>query len=237
MPLLPFISNEDLRSAVVEVIDKTNSAIKSAEEKLYSNAIDPFSAVFDASCFSIDYEEWFKKEKSRQIQKTLQNAIGDFHENILGSIRGWIKLPVGNVIDTVSKEKRIITEIKNKHNTTKGSDKKQLYDNLKSQLALKNYHGYTGYYVEIIPKNKKVYDKPFTPSDNVAGGRRPEREDIRVIDGKSFYALASGNDNALYMLYKILPKVISEVLNDPDVLTRASSDMFKELFASTYLLQ
>jgi len=48
---------------------------------------------------------------------------------------------------------KIIAEIKNKYNTTKGADKKTLYDNL--ELALLNkYKGYTGYYVEIIPKGK-----------------------------------------------------------------------------------
>lgn len=234
MPLLPFISDEDLKSAVSEVIDKANAAIETAEEKIHVNAIDPFSAVFDASCLSLDYEEWLKKEKSRQIQKTLQNAIGDFHENIIGSLPGWVKLPVGNVIDNVGEEKRIITEIKNKHNTTKGSDKKQIYDNLESQLALDRYDGFKAYYVEIIPKNKRVYDKPFTPPDNVTGTNRPEREDIRVIDGKSFYKLASDHDNALHLLYKALPEVISEILNDPDVITRSSAATFEELFSSTY---
>ena len=58
-----------------------------------------------------------------------------------------------------------------------------------------------------------VYDKPFTPSDNRTHQRRDAREDIRVIDGKSFYELATGDSEAIKKLYNVLPAVINNLLS------------------------
>jgi hypothetical protein len=58
-------------------------------------------------------------------------------------------------------------------------------------------------------------------------------EKIRVIDGKSFYAMASGHEDALRMLYMVLPKVISNILGRPtDNVTEDS--LFLELFEKAY---
>ena len=78
-----------------------------------------------------------------------------------GSIPGWKNLGTGGGLDILNKRKKIIAEIKNKHNTTKGNHKIEIYDAIKAKLKLVEYSGYTGYLVEIIPKGKKKYDKPF----------------------------------------------------------------------------
>ena len=230
--LLPFISNTNLYIHVRKVLEVAQEASGLAEENFYSNVVDPFSAIFDALRQEITLADWMKQEKARQIQKTMQNALGEFHQSILGSMDGWEDLPVGHVIDIRNIDKKIIAEIKNKHNTTKGSDKKSIYDNLNSQLRA-NYKGFTGYYVEIIPKGKKSYNKPFTPSDNVTKTKRPSNEKIRVIEGKSFYSLASGHEEALRMLYIILPKVIADILGT-DYQNLTKDTLFIELFNKAY---
>jgi hypothetical protein len=80
----------------------------------------------------------------------------------------------------------------------KGNTKKKLYDDL-SNLIDNEYPKYTGYYVEIIPAQPGKYDKPFVPSDNT-GGEIIERDDLRVIDGPTFYDLIEGlyRPNYLY---------------------------------------
>jgi len=214
MPILPFISDGALLKNVKWVLSLAEKASKEEEREFYKNAVDPFSAVFDAARQNIPLGKWTELEKTRQGQKALQNRLGDFHQAILGSISGWIDLEKGHLIDIKNDSKKIIAEVKNKYNTTKGSDKIQIYDNLK--YALENgYKGYKAYYVEVIPKNKNVYDKPFTPSDNKTSTRRPVDTRINVIDGKSFYALASGYPNALRMLYDALPTIIGKVLSRP----------------------
>jgi len=230
--LLSFVSNNDLFKFVEKVMKKAQTTDED-EEALYRNTLDPFSAIFDASASGLTLKSWLLLEKMRQKQKTLQNAIGDFHENIIGAMPGWKKLPVGNIIDDVSDEQRIIAEVKNKFNTTKGSDKKTLYDNLENELNEK-YRGYTGYYIEIIPKNGKRYNKVFVPSDNTTGTNRPANEKIRVIDGYSFYSLASGNANALHELYKVLPKIIASILDKPSISGMTTEELFITFFHRAY---
>ena len=231
--LLPFISNDKLFSAVETIFKKIKNTEQS-DKDFYKNSVDPFSAIFDASSSGISLEQWLKQEKARQRQKTLQNTIGEFHEEIIGSVAGWERLPVGNLVDVRNLDRKIIGEVKNKHNTTKGSDKKDLYDNLAFALAKPEYKGFTGYYVEIIPKSGATYNKSFTPSDNKTKDRRPENEKIRIIDGCSFYELVTGEKLALEKLYKVLPVVISDCLGVNKARDYSSEQLFHELFAKAF---
>lgn len=179
---------------------------------LYRNTLDCFSAAIDSVAQGISLDDWVKQERERQVQKTKQNAIGSLHEEVMGSIEGVVNLPVGNLIDIISNEKRILAEVKNKHNTTKGNHKVSIYRDLAQ--AIEQNPGYTGYYVEVLPKNCAVYNEPFTPSDNQTGQRLAEREDIRRIDGRSFYALLTGNPRAIDELYQELPSLVAEIINE-----------------------
>ncbi|MCF7845470.1 MAG: Eco47II family restriction endonuclease [Candidatus Pacebacteria bacterium] len=208
MPYLKFISDKDLCLAVARVVNIIETAEHDAEIKLHKNVIDPFSALFHGVTHSISYQEWIEQEKTRQTQKTMQNAIGDFHQEILGAIPGWKDLGVGGGLDVVNEEKKIIAELKNKFNTTKGNHKVKIYDAIKSKLKMPEYADYVGYFVEVIPQGKKKYDKPFTPPDNKTKKRRPVRSKIRVIDGVSFYEMATGRKNALQELFEVLPQVL-----------------------------
>ena len=230
--LLPFIKNEDLYKHVKAVLDVAKNAAGDVEKKLYSNVIDPFSALFDASCQGISLEQWIRQEKSRQTQKTLQNAIGEFHQNILGSISGWKNLGSGNIADLINEDKRIIAEIKNKFNTTKGNHKTAIYEDFKKLLD-KDHARYSCYYVEIIPQAKKEYDKPFCPSDNRKGKRKPKNSRIRITDGRSFYSLVSGEKNALEQLYLVLPKVIGDIFGDGEYIVENARE-FQKLFYRAY---
>lgn len=230
--LLPFISNKNLYLSAEYVLGVAARAFEQSEKNIYKNTLDPFSAVFDAMAGDILLSDWRKKEVSRQIQKTLQNALGVFHQNILGSFDGWKNLGTGNIVDIVNEKSKIIAEIKNKHNTTKGNHKTAIYDNL-NKLLSSAYKDFTGYYVEVIPKGRKEYNNEFTPSDNMSKSRRPVSDKIRVIDGKSFYTLASGYDNALEQIYLILPKVIGDILGqNPENIKK--EELFLELFKRAY---
>ncbi|SFN93986.1 Eco47II family restriction endonuclease [Xenorhabdus japonica] len=204
---------------------------------LYRNTLDCFSASIDALIQGISIDDWLQQEKARQIQKTKQNAIGSLHEKIMGSVAGVENLPVGNLIDIVADRLKMVAEIKNKHNTTKGNHKVQIYRDLVK--AIEDKPGYTGYYVEVLPKGQKIYNEPFTPSDNQVKVRLPAREDIRVIDGKSFYSLITDHENAIYELYQEIPKIVSEIIEeefgkklDPDSLVE--SEAFSDNFLMAY---
>jgi hypothetical protein len=205
-----FISEKRLTEICLEVLEKIKNAKKNKEKKIYKNVIDPFSALFEASFYDLSLSKWLEREKERQIQKTLQNAIGEFHQKILGSVKGWKDLKMGGVVDLISEKRKIIAEIKNKYNTTKGNHKIAIYDDLKVLIDNK-YIDYTGYYVSII--SKCIINKPFCPPDNKTKLKRPEDNRIREIDGRSFYELVTGDKLAIKKLYNILPSIISKIMN------------------------
>lgn len=222
---LPFVDDESLIKEVSKVIDSINKAINNtSEETVFKNAIDPFSAVFEAECLGLSLQEWLGNEKMRQNQKTLQNAIGDFHQNILGSIEGWESLPVGGKVDVRNYQKKIVAEIKNKYNTCNSKSAQGVFDEL-SEAIQGDYKGFTAYHVQIIPKNKREYDKVWTHKRNT-------NDSIRLIDGKSFYKLASGYDNAIELLYKAVPEVISKIKQKNNIFS--NDILFEILFEKTY---
>lgn len=211
MAWLLWIDDSDLRKEVRTLLAIARSAQKDAVVKFGKNVIDPFAAIFEISGFQLGYEDWLKSETGRQAQKTLQNHIGDFHQNILGYSKDWINLKVGNVIDLVSEKNMALAEVKNKYNTISGGKLSDLYHSLDDLISPKSsrYKGYTAYYVAVIPQNGKRYNKPFAPSDKGKGERCPINEHIREIDGASFYSFATGSENALADLFDVLPDVIN----------------------------
>ncbi len=235
MAQLDFISDSDLEQCVRRVTDALAHAEAAIAEKMHRNAVDPFSAVFDAQWHGITLDAWLKLEKTRQIQKTMQNSLGKFHQDVLGSIPGWENLQTGHIVDIRNKKLKIVAEIKNKFNTTKGNHKVVVYDDLRKELMKPENAGYTGYYVEVIPKGRKRYDRPFVPSDNTRSKRRVLNEKIRVIDGSSFYDMASGKQGALKRLYEALPIFITRVnekkRHEPIVFSSEFKDLYQRAFS------
>lgn len=210
MPYLKWISDNDLLNEVNQLLLIAKEAQEATAEEFGKNIIDPFAAVFEMSGFGIDFKTWMDSETARQAQKTLQNHIGNFHQNILGYSKGWTNMRVGNVIDLVSDVNKTVAEIKNKYNTVSGGKLSDLYYSLDMLISPKSsiYKGYTAYYVAIIPKNGKRYNKTFTPSDKDKGEKCPRNEHIREIDGASFYSLVTGFENTLEDLFEVLPGAI-----------------------------
>lgn len=196
---------EVLKPLVKETLDK-----KSDKADLRRNTLDVFSQTLECTILNISKDEWERRELTRQAQKTLQNKIGELHQKILGTLDGIQDLGVGEIVDL--KGSGFIAEIKNKHNTTKGNHKVAIYDDL--EQCLSSDPNTIGYYVEILPPNGKSYDKPFIPSDNKTGLRRPENDRIRQIDGKTFYEKVTKNPNALEELYTMLPEVTAEIIKE-----------------------
>lgn len=149
----------------------------------------------------------------REAQKTLQNHVGEFHQNILGAVKGWENMHTGSVVDLVSDEHKVVAEVKNKHNTLSGGKRSDQYSNLEKLVMPKasRYHDYTSYFVTIIPRSPERFDRFFTPSEKETGANCPENALIREIDGASFYQIVTGEKDALAQLFDILPKVIEGI--------------------------
>jgi hypothetical protein len=64
------------------------------KKNFYSNKVDTIKLTFDAKFKTIDEESLIQAEILRQIDKSINNSIGTFHEQILGGITGF---EVGNL--------------------------------------------------------------------------------------------------------------------------------------------
>ncbi|MBL4587396.1 MAG: Eco47II family restriction endonuclease [Flavobacteriales bacterium] len=215
MSKLNWISDANLNESVTHLLEKAKTARNTAENKFGKNVIDPFSALFETAGFKLNFEDWKKSETTRQAQKTLQNHVGDFHQKILGSVKGWENLGVGNEVDLVNHERKMLAEVKNKYNTLTGGKRADLYRTLEGLVMPKasKFKGYTAYYVTVIPQKPVRFNRLFTPSDKSKGAKCAENELIREIDGAGFYTLITGNENALNDLFNVLPSVVSDVSN------------------------
>ncbi len=205
----------------------------------FNNTVDPFSALFDMTVSHISFDEWERTEIRRQDQKTLQNAIGKFHQMVLGSVQGWQDLGVGGdtIFDLKNDDRKIVAEIKNKFNTVKASERYLIYENFATwRGAEKKNREYIGYYVQILV-NKPQFDRPFTPTDHTkAGNKLTENQSIREIDGRSFYALVTGSPTAFDDLYHVLPDVLYwATRGELDAKQVKQHPLFEDLIAKTHI--
>ncbi len=231
MALLAFIKDGDLYTSANRLLEAAKHAAEHVDTNPYRNVIDPFSALVDAARQKISLEKWMGQEKARQTQKGFQNALGDFHQDVLGFMPGWENMGRGGNIDIRNVEKKIIAEVKNKHNTMNARSAINVYDNLAGYIDF-NDKSLKAYLVEIIPKKTKPYELPFIPSER--GTQRQRRDNLVKVDGRSFYALASGDKLALDKLYKVLPKVLGDIMRLDPVALSGSED-FKDLFERAYI--
>lgn len=201
-----FIPEEKFEKCVKSLFDKYKKALN---KDFFKNKIDPFSAIVQMNFQDKTFDEWIKFEKERQIQKSLQNHIGKFHQDIITNLNGWDTMEIS---DAINKKEKIFVEVKNKFNTVTGEKEARVYDNLASNL--KKYPKYTAYYLFII-RDGKLIDEPFTPSDNTKKKsskkkKRKKRGDLRKIDGVSFYKKITKDDQFLKKIYlELFNKLLS----------------------------
>ena len=112
-----FISDEHLLDCIANLHKAYLKAKNNITKRnFYSNKVDTIKLTFDAKFNSIDEENLIQAEILRQIDKSINNSIGTFHEQILGGINGF---EVGNLsgFDIKAKDDTLFADIKNKHNT------------------------------------------------------------------------------------------------------------------------
>ena len=199
-----FISDDHLIKCISELYTKYLNAKTSYTKKDFNkNKVDVFKMLFDKKFNNLDDEDLIEKEISRQVDRTIVNAIGDFHENILNGVDGYSKVPVG--IDIKSDNNKVFIELKNKHNTVKGEDKKSIFTKLKGEID-KNPNS-KAYFARML--DKKSTNKQWIFSHK---GTEYNDENILIISGDQLYKIVTGKDNALFQLYQNLPQAIDDLL-------------------------
>ncbi len=91
-----FISDEHLVSCIANLHKSYLKAKKNiTKDSFYSNKVDTIKLTFDSRFNNVDEESLIQAEVLRQIDKSINNSIGTFHEQILGGIEGF---EMGNLL-------------------------------------------------------------------------------------------------------------------------------------------
>ncbi|WP_353777447.1 Eco47II family restriction endonuclease [Winogradskyella sp. 3972H.M.0a.05] len=204
---LDYVSDKHLLQCISNLY---NSYIQAKTEKtstipkFYRNKVDTFKLTFDLKFNNLSEEDLIKFEVSRQIDKSINNAIGTFHEEILGGIKGFSNGKLSGY-DIKADDNSLFAEIKNKHNTMNSSSAESVFQKLE-QFANDNQQAKC-YLVQTLAK--KSFKKKWEATIN----KTPYRHDrVFMISGDRFYGLLTGDENALFKLYEVLPKVIDDFL-------------------------
>ena len=206
-----FISDEDFLECVKHVVDFYLSDEYKKEPmtvlKESKNDIDAIKTIFDVAVKQIGFDGWANKELERQQDKTINNKIGEFHQELLGKVDGWIDLGIGDEteIDLKKEDNTVFIELKNKHNTMNSSSTKTCREKLEN--VIEQYPDATAYWAYIISKKYKTENRVWKYKGK-------ENEKIRRISGDLLYEMITGNPDALEKVYEAIPKAVVDLLGD-----------------------
>ncbi|WAM03686.1 Eco47II family restriction endonuclease [Mycoplasmopsis cynos] len=138
---LKFIKQEDFENHVKKTIEEYGEILKKINLKKFNkNIIDPIKLLFDKNILNKTYKEIIELELTRQRDKSNNNAIGYFHQNIFKYINNC-KVPKEGwdvVYEDINSKIIYYIEMKNKHNTMNSSSRqKHIYKNAKSFIKFK----------------------------------------------------------------------------------------------------
>ena len=231
---LGFINDKDFFAHVKAMVSRLTVAMNL--KKFSKNSIDPIKMTVEMHAYQISLEEAVTREIARQMGKTVENAIGWFHQNIFKYIPGW-QIPKDGV-DVMNDEMTIFAEIKNKHNTMNSSSAETVFNKLKG-IVVGNPNA-TAYLVEVIAKTSQ--DEPWTIAGYSLASNKTNR--VRRISIDKFYQIVTGDEKAFSKLCSVLGKAIDDVLKEHpaskfkntvlDELKLKYPDVIKGLFLSSF---
>lgn len=231
---LSFISEEDFKNHVRATILKYGEKLESYDLKRFnSNLIDPIKLIFDKSVYRSSWEEIVNNEIFRQRDKSNNNDIGYFHQNIFSYFdgcevpqAGWdviyrnpegIHMPDGDIVHT------LYVEMKNKHNTMNSASSAKTYIKMQGQILEDD--DCACLLTETIAK-KSQNIKWTTKVD----GKNVQHRLIRRVSMDQFYAILTGEEDAFYKMCMTLPKVINAVVNEEESVSVPYDTVIDELW-------
>ena len=230
---LSFISEEEFKNHVCATIMKYGEKLEPYDLKRFnSNLIDPIKLLFDKSVYRTSWEEIVNNEIFRQRDKSNNNDIGYFHQNIFSFFKGcevpqtgWdvvyknddgIQMPEGDVIHT------LYVEMKNKHNTMNSASSAKTYIKMQNQILEDD--DCACFLVEAIAK-KSQNIKWATKVD----GKNVQHRLIRRVSMDKFYEILTGEKDAFYKMCMALPETINSVVNAEDGVSVPHDTVIQEL--------
>lgn len=235
---LGFLEDKVIYNYVRETVLKYSIGIDLAS--FNRNIIDPIKLTFDAKIYGKSFNEIIETECLRQMDKSNQNHLGYFHQNLFRLVgKGWDVPQAGFDIEHTGRH--IYVELKNKHNTMNAGGALAVI--LKMQDKLLEDPQATCILVEVIAKQSQ----DIQWSGSFRGYELKGTNRIRRMSIDRFYELVFNDKLAFLKLCKALPIILDDIMHElkcgslqNTVLTELhniSSDTFKGLFLlafSTY---
>lgn len=219
---IDFISDEHLLDCIEKLHDSYVKAKSDVtKKKFYKNKIDTFKLTFDSKFNDLDEKSILKTEMIRQIDKSINNSIGTFHEQILGGIDGY-ETGVLTGYDVKANDNSLFAEIKNKHNTTNSSASEAAFQRL-ARFPDDNKNA-TCYLVQILAN--KSYNKKW---ESIINGKEYSHSRVYKISGDQFYYLLTGKRTAFFELYRALPIAIKDFLNGQEKQKESENSALSEI--------
>ena len=166
-----FVSDEIFLEEVEKVVDAyaTDEDLSKTPWEVLSNSnetIDQFKTLFDIYSNRFNLNDWKNFEIPRQHDKKASNRIGDFHQNLLGRVDGWVNLGRGHPtgMDLKKEDDTIWMELKNKYNTMNSSSLRDT--RFKCEELAEIYPNAKIYWAYIVSHDYKSFDITWEYTDN-----------------------------------------------------------------------
>ncbi len=207
---LGFISDEDIFSHVKETAMKYRRNISLKD--FNGNIIDPIKLIFDTKIYGHSPEETIKSECVRQADKSNNNCIGYFHQNLFKFAgNGWVVPENGRHggFDVYNDDLHIYVEMKNKHNTMNSASSSNTYKKMQNKILRDDKA--TCLLVEVIAKRSQdiIWE---TTIDSDGRKETYSHERIRRVSIDKFYEKVFNDKYAFCKLCKALPSILDDVM-------------------------
>lgn len=176
-----------------------------SDKRLHKNTVDPVKLLFDLSNMGLKFDEWVAAERIRQAGKTVNNRIGEFHKKLLGGVKGWKDLGVGDdsKIDLVREDNSIFIELKNKYNTTNSDSLEAVRIKLEHVIGV--HPKATAYWAFIISRSGDSGEAVWHKKGHES------KKSIRKVWGANVYELVTGKEDSLQEMWFALPAALADI--------------------------
>lgn len=228
-----FISDEDFMACIEYLYEGYRVAYTNKDMKSFiKNKIDPVKWITDSSFLRLSMSENIKRELVRQADRAVSNRIGLFHERLIGTLQGYHQMPIGEGIDVQSDNRTIAVEVKNKHNTVKGSDQITIFNGLSQAIEDEKSPIKEGYYVRIWDTHSRIEPWVLTHKKKVY-----KHDNIFIASADQFYWKLTGEKDAFSQIMTALPRAAKDFVDSlQDAHDNALQSQPDTAFADDYSL-
>lgn len=212
---IDFFNQNEFEKIISHVVDIYLKSVRNSIKKFYNNLIDPIKMSFDSIVYNKSISQVINEEINRQIDKTNNNAIGWFNQNIFELIKNCEVPEKGFDVIYYDKKnnKTIYAEIKNKWNTMNSSSKESIFKKMQNKIEENSNN--ICYLVEIIS------DKSKNNEWKLNGVSNPK---IKILSVDHFYYEITNDPLAFKKICYWLPIIIKKIVKSKNDFTKMTED-------------